>query len=146
MGGSTMGLMISIVSVYWTRYARMARGMALGLAQEDYVKAARICGGGPIRIMFRHILPGLMSQILTMTMLDISGIILYMAGLSFLGLGAQKPSAEWGLMMSEARAYLQLYPGLMIYPGIALLICVILFNLFGDCIRDFMDMKNKEGD
>ncbi len=141
LGGSTGGMMISIILVYWTRYARMARSMTLKLSGEDYVKAARVCGASRTQVMVRHILPNIISPMLTMTMMDISGIILYMAGLSFLGMGTQKPSAEWGLMMSEARAYLQLYPGQIIFPGLALLISVILFNLLGDSIRDYLDTR-----
>lgn len=141
LGGSTGGMMISIILVYWTRYARMARSMTLKLSGEDYVKAARVCGASRTQVMVRHILPNIISPMLTMTMMDISGIILYMAGLSFLGMGTQKPSAEWGLMMSEARAYLQLYPGQIIFPGLALLVSVILFNLLGDSIRDYLDTR-----
>lgn len=141
LGGSTGGMMLSIILVYWTRYARMARSMTLKLAGEDYVKAARVCGASRAQVMVRHILPNIISPMITMTMMDISGIILYMAGLSFLGMGTQKPSAEWGLMMSEARAYLQLYPGQIIFPGLALLVSVILFNLLGDSIRDYLDTR-----
>ncbi|MDY2627530.1 MAG: ABC transporter permease subunit [Lachnospiraceae bacterium] len=139
LGSGLRNCMMSIVAVYWTKYARLSRSLTLGLAEEDYVKAARVCGAGEFQIMLRHIMPNMIAPLITTAALDISGVILYMAGLSFLGLGAEKPSSEWGLMMNEARAYLQLHPRLLFLPGIALLICVTLFNLFGDCIRDYMD-------
>lgn len=143
LGSGLRNCMMSIVVVYWTKYARLSRSLTLRLADEDYVKAARVCGAGEIQIMLRHIMSNMITSLLTTAALDISGVILYMAGLSFLGLGAEKPSAEWGLMMNEARAYLQLYPRMLFCPGIALLICVILFNLFGDSIRDYMDNLTK---
>lgn len=144
LGNGMRNCMMSIVAVYWTKYARLSRSLTLGLAEEGYVKAARVCGAGEAWIMLRHIMPNMAAPLITTAALDVSGVILYMAGLSFLGLGAEKPSAEWGLMMNEARAYIQLYPRLLFLPGIALLLCVILFNLFGDRIHDYMDHRNGE--
>lgn len=141
MGSGLLNGMLSIIAVYWTHYARISRSLVLQIREENYVKSAKICGASTFQIIMRHVLPNIFPSMLTTAALDISGSILYLAGLSFLGLGVKKPSVEWGLMLNEARSYMQLYPWMIIFPGIALLITVILFNLFSDCIRDLLDHR-----
>lgn len=133
--------MISLCFVCWTKYARLSRSLALEIKDADYLRSAVISGANSIQIMFKHIIPNIISQLFIMAALDVSGIILSLAGLSFLGLSAQHPAAEWGMMMSDCRQYLQIAPWTVIFPGIALFIVVIVFNLFADTFRDLLDAK-----
>lgn len=133
--------MLSLVAVFWTTYARLGRSLILGIKNENYIKAAKICGAKSHHIIFKYMLPNIASPILVTAVLDISAVILSMAGLSFLGLGAQRPTAEWGAMMSEARNYLQTAPWTVVAPGMALFFVVVSFNLLGDNLRGFLDRK-----
>lgn len=132
---------LSLCLVYWTSYARVARSLTLEMRGKDYIRSAQISGAGNLRIMIRHIFPNIIAPLLVMAALDVGGVILSLAGLSFVGLSGQRPTAEWGLMMNDSRQYLQIAPWTVIFPGIALLILVILFNLFADTLRDVMDVK-----
>ncbi|WP_083479827.1 nickel transporter permease [Oxobacter pfennigii] len=133
--------MISLIAVFWTTYARLGRSLILGIKNENYIKAAKMCGAKSRHIIFKYMIPNIASPILVTAALDVSAIILSMAGLSFLGLGAQRPTAEWGAMMSEARNYLQTAPWTVIAPGMALFLVVICFNLLGDNLRGFLDRR-----
>ena len=104
-----------------------------------YIHAAKLSGSSSVQIIFRHILPNTMGPVLVTSMLDIGTMMMELAGLSFLGLGAQPPTAEWGSMMSAGRSMLQIYPWQILCPGFAIFVTVIIFNLLGDTIRDFMD-------
>ncbi len=141
LGPGLQNGILSIIVVYWTHYARLSRSLVLQIYNENYMKAAKICGASTPQIIFRHVLPNIFPPMLTTAALDVSGSILHLAGLSFLGLGATKPSAEWGVMLNEAKANLQLYPWMVIFPGLALLVTVVLFNWFSDSIRDALDVK-----
>ena len=129
--------------MYWTTYARLARSLVLQLKNETYIQAARICGAKKRQILFRHILPGILSPMLLTAVLDISNVILSMAGLSFLGLGVQAPMAEWGLMISNGKAFLQTAPWLILFPSLALFLTVILFNVTGDSLRDALNERGE---
>ena len=133
----------ALIFTGWPGYARLIRGQVLYVKEMTFVEAARSVGARPGRIMFRHILPNAWAPLLVAFTLDIGGTILSASGLSFLGLGAEAYTAEWGLMISESRRYFLLSPHLMLYPGLAIAVTVLGFNLLGDGIRDVVDPKNR---
>jgi peptide/nickel transport system permease protein len=122
-------------------FIRIARGEALSLREEDYVPAAVVNGAGDATIIFRHILPNMTSTLLVQATLAIPGAIIGEAVLSFLGLGVQPPQTSWGTMLQTAQSYLSQAPRLAIYPGIALVLVVLAFNVFGDGLRDILDPR-----
>lgn len=113
---------LSLSLVYWTTYARLGRSLVLSMKNETYIKAARMCGAGPLAIVIHYVTPNVIAPVIVTAALDVGNIILSMAGLSFLGLGAERPTAEWGAMMSETRNYLQTGPWGILFPGIALFV------------------------
>ena len=133
--------MIAMILVYWTTYTRYARSLVLNLKDETYVRAARMCGAGRMPILIRYILPNMIPPLLVTAALDIGNVVLSMAGLSYLGLGGARPTAEWGAMMSESRRFLQTDPMLILIPGVALLIMVLLFNICSDSARSWLDKR-----
>ncbi len=133
----------ALIFTGWPGYARLIRGQVLYVKEMTFVEAARSVGARPGRIMFRHILPNAWAPLLVAFTLDIGGTILSASGLSFLGLGADAYTAEWGLMISESRRYFLLSPHLMLFPGLAIAVTVLGFNLLGDGIRDIVDPKNR---
>lgn len=144
MGAGLRNGIIAMCTVQWTKYARMARSYTLELRNSEYIQSAIISGAGTFSIIIRHILPNILPKMIIMAALDVSNVVLALAGLSFLGLSARHPTAEWGLMMSDSRMYLQLAPWTVVFPGIALFVVVIIFNLFADSFRDVMDVKGKK--
>lgn len=143
MGANIRNAVIAISIVSWTKYARLARSLTLKIRSRDYVAAARVTGSRTSRILWRYMLPGVLPTILITGATDIGSMMLELAGLSFLGFGAQAPTAEWGLMLNEGRAYLTAAPWLMIFPGLAIFITVAVFNLLGDSLRDVLDPENE---
>ncbi|MDO4633126.1 MAG: ABC transporter permease [Eubacteriales bacterium] len=143
LGPGIINGMISLCAVYWTTYARLARSLVQQIRGETYIKAAKLCGASKWQIMLRYIMPNMIAPLAVTAALDVGSVILSMAGLSFLGLGAQRPTAEWGVMMSEARTYLQTAPWIILFPGLALFISVIIFNLLGDSVRDSLDARTE---
>ncbi len=139
LGSGMINGMVSLIAVYWTTYARLGRSLVLNIKDENYIKAARICGARNHHIIHKYIIPNILSPILITSILDISTIILSMSGLSFLGLGAQRPAAEWGAIISEGRNYLQVAPWITIFTGIAIFIVVIAFNVLGNNIQVYLD-------
>jgi ABC-type dipeptide/oligopeptide/nickel transport system permease subunit len=133
----------ALIFTGWPGYARLIRRQVLYVKEMTFVEAARSVGARPGRIMFRHILPNAWAPLLVAFTLDIGGTILSASGLSFLGLGADAYTAEWGLMISESRRYFLLSPHLMLFPGLAIAVTVLGFNLLGDGIRDIVDPKNR---
>ncbi|MBW2063034.1 MAG: ABC transporter permease [Deltaproteobacteria bacterium] len=127
----------------WTGYARIVRGEVLSLKEQDYVRLARVAGCSSKRILFSHILPNIMNTLIIIVTLQLGQVIIAMAALSFLGLGVQPPSATWGLMLSEGRKYITYAWWLATFPGIAILLTVLGFNLMGDWLRDTFDPKQK---
>lgn len=119
-----------------------ARSQTLALKSSGFVAAARLSGDSSMQMILRHILPNILGPILVTAMLDIGTMMMELAGLSFLNLGAQPPTAEWGNMMSGGRSMLQTYPWLVLSPGFAIFLSVVIFNLLGDTVRDYMDPKN----
>lgn len=133
--------MLSLCAVYWTTYAKLARSLVLQMKDTTYIQAAKLCGASRRSIIIRYILPNVISPLVVTAALDVGSVILSMAGLSFLGLGAQRPTAEWGVMMSEARNYIQTAPWIIFFPGLALFLVVTVFHLLGDSVRDMLEKK-----
>lgn len=141
LNGGIINAVIALAVISWPKYSRVARGQTLTQKDSPYIHAARLAGSSDLRILSRHILPNIMGPILVTAMLDIGTMMMELAGLSFLGLGAQAPTAEWGSMMSAGRSALQIHPWLVLAPGAAIFVTVVLFNLLGDAIRDAMDPR-----
>jgi peptide/nickel transport system permease protein len=141
LGGGIMNAAAALAFVSWPKYARLARGQVISIKNMPYIAAAKLSGSGTIKIIFKHIIPNIAGIIIVTAALDIGTIIMELSGLSFLGLGAMPPVAEWGAMMSNGRSMLQTSPWVILAPGCAIFISVMLFNLFGDTIRDVLDPK-----
>ena len=144
LGGGVSNAVIALAVISWPKYARVARSQTLALKSEPFISAARLSGSNSVQMIVRHILPNILGPILVTAMLDIGTMMMELAGLSFLGLGAQPPTAEWGNMMSGGRSMLQTYPWLVLSPGFAIFLTVVIFNLLGDTVRDYMDPKNSQ--
>lgn len=142
LGGGVSNAVIALAVISWPKYSRVARSQTLALKNGPFISAARLAGDTSMQIILRHILPNILGPIMVTAMLDIGTMMMELAGLSFLGLGAQPPTAEWGNMMSSGRSMLQSYPWLVLSPGVAIFVTVVLFNLLGDTVRDYMDPKN----
>ena len=142
LGGGISNAVLALAVISWPKYARVARSQTLALKSSPFIYAARLSGGSSGRIIARHILPNILGPILVTAMLDIGTMMMELAGLSFLGLGAKPPAAEWGNMMSSGRSMLQMYPWIVLSPGIGIFISVVLFNLLGDTVRDYLDPRN----
>jgi peptide/nickel transport system permease protein len=125
------------------RFARLARGNTLSVKELQYIEASRAIGASSARMIFRDILPNIIGPIIVYATLSLGEAILGSATLSFLGLGAQPPIPEWGAMLNEAQRFIRIAPYLSVFPGIAILLTVLGFNLFGDGIRDLLDPKSK---
>ncbi|MGG7142947.1 nickel transporter permease [Clostridium nigeriense] len=141
LGGGMLNAMIAIGAIGWTKYARITRSKVLELKEETFIKASRISGHGSIYIMFKHIIPNILSYLIVTASLDIGTVVMEMSSLSFLGLSSPLPTPEWGAMISEGKSFIQFAPWTMLAPGMAILIVVILFNLLGDVTRDLLDSK-----
>ena len=141
MGASITNAIIAIAVVSWTKYARLARSLTLKIRREDYVAAALTTGSRTGHILWRYMLPGVLPTMVVTAASDVGGMMLELAGLSFLGFGAQPPNPEWGLMLSEGRPFFIARPWLIVYPGLAIVIVVSIFNLWGDSLRDVLDPK-----
>ena len=144
MGTGQTNLIIAITCIQWTRYARIARGETLMLKNAEYVEAAKSIGNNTVQILGKYIFPNVISKIIILASLDIGTIILYCASLSFLGLGAQPPSPDWGVMISEGKDYMQYAPWLTLFPGLAIAFSALAFNMLGDGLRDLLDPRMKE--
>ncbi len=141
LGPGLFNVLLAAGAVWWVGHARIIRGVTLGTRQMEYVTAARAVGAGNLRIILRHIAPNILGPIVVLASLDIGWIILGIAGLSFLGLGAQPPTPEWGAMLNDARPHLQTAPRLLLLPGAAIFVAVLGFNLLGDGLRDLLDPR-----
>lgn len=142
LGPSLNNLMLSIILVNWIGYARVVRSIVLSEREKDYVLAARAAGCSSWTIIQRHLLPNIISPVMVLAALDIGKIILIIASLSYVGLGAQPPSPEWGAMLNDVRPYFQANPSLMIYPGLAIMLVIISCNLISEGVRDRLDVKS----
>ena len=143
LGGGIVNAIIALSIVSWTKYARLARSMVLKIYNRDYIAAARVTGSTTSHILWKYMLPNALPTILITGATDIGSMMLEIAGLSFLGFGAQPPTAEWGYMLNEGRAYITAAPWLMIFPGLAIFVTVVIFNLLGDSLRDVLDPRDE---
>lgn len=143
LGPSLTNVMIAVGIVYWGGFARVVRGQVLSLREWEFVTAARAIGARDWRIMFRHIMPNVVSPVIVMATLMMGDAILIEATLSFLGMGAQPPTPSWGSILASGRSYLILAPWVTIFPGVAIMLTVLGFNLLGDGLRDALDPRLK---
>ena len=141
LGGGIQNAVIALALVSWPKYSRIARSQTLSIKRAPYVQAAILAGDSPVQLMRRHIFPNILGAVLVTAMLDIGTMMMELAGLSFLGLGAQIPTAEWGSMMSGGRSMLTTYPWIVLSPGLAIFVSVTVFNLLGDTVRDQLDPR-----
>ncbi len=141
LGPGLFNVLLAAGAVWWVGHARIIRGITLGTRQMEYVTAARAVGASNLRIILRHIAPNILGPIVVIASLDVGWIILGIAGLNFLGLGAQPPTPEWGAMLNDARPHLQTAPRLLLLPGAAIFVAVLGFNLLGDGLRDLLDPR-----
>ena len=144
LGASIGNAIIAVSVVTWPKYARLARSLVLKIRDRDYVAAAVVTGSKTPYILMRYMLPNALPTLVITAATDIGSLMLELAGLSFLGFGATPPTPEWGLMLSEGRAYMQSAPWLMIFPGLAIFITVVVFNMLGDGLRDILDPRSNE--
>jgi peptide/nickel transport system permease protein len=141
LGPGLRNAMIAIGIVYVPHYARVVRGAVLSVRARDYVEAARALGAPDGRVMWQHVLPNTLAPIIVQTTLNVGSAIIDTAGLSFLGLGTQPPTPDWGNMLSAGRSYVIDSPWIATFPGLAILVTVLAFNLMGDALRDAFDPR-----
>jgi peptide/nickel transport system permease protein len=141
LGPSLRNALIAIVVVTWPVYARLVRGQILGLKQREFIVAARAAGTPELRIVLRHLLPNALAPLLVQASFDLGGAILSVAGLSFIGFGAQPPTPEWGVMISDARTYMATAWWMGTFPALSIMLVVGSFNLLGDGLRDLLDPR-----
>ena len=142
LGGGVQNAVIALAVISWPKFARVARSQTLVHKESVYLRAAKLAGSSTKKLIFKHILPNISGPILVTAVLDIGTMMMELAGLSFLGLGAKPPVAEWGSMMSDTRNLLTTHPWVTMAPGIAIFISVMVFNLLGDSVRDWLDPRN----
>lgn len=144
LGGSMINSVIAITCATWPKYARLGRSLVLKIKQQEYIYAAFVNGGTPLHILWTHVVPNILPLLIITAASDIGGLMLELAGLSFLGFGTQPPQPEWGAMINEGRQQLQVAPWLMIFPGLSILVSVVIFNLWGDALRDVLDPRDDQ--
>lgn len=144
LGSSLTNAILAIAISWWPWYTRLVRGQAISIKERKFVQAAETIGTSRMKIIFKHIIPNCISPIIVQASMDIGGVILTLASLSFLGLGAQSPTPEWGLMISTGRSYFPDKWWCCIFPGLAIFITVLCFNLLGDAVREILDPKTRK--
>lgn len=143
LGGGVHNAILALAAISWPKYARLARSQALAQQSAPYMQAAKMAGNSTFQMIRKHVLPNIAGPILVTAMLDIGTMMMELAGLSFLGLGAKPPIPEWGSMMSDTRNLLATQPWVTLSPGVAIFVSVMVFNLLGDAVRDWLDPKNR---
>jgi len=141
LGPSLPLLILSVVLVKWTGYARVVRTIVLSEREKEYILAARVAGCSTWTILWRNLLPQAVPSVLVLAAFDVAKIILTISSLSYLGLGAQPPTPEWGAMLNDGRPYFQTVPALMVYPGLAMFLTVAASHLIAEGLRDMMDVR-----
>ena len=136
---------IAIAVVSWPKYARLARSLVMKVRHTDFVAAATVTGSKTPRMLLRYMFPNTITTLVITAATDIGGMMMELAALSFLGFGAQPPTPEWGQMLNEGRSFMQSAPWLMIFPGLAIFVTVVVFNMLGDGLRDILDPRSGEG-
>lgn len=142
LGSGMRNAVIALSVTGWTQYARLARGRVQSLRRDVFLQAAAFTGAPPWKLILRHVLPNTVPSLIVTASLSVGGTIMEMAALSFLGLGAQTPMAEWGVLINEGRSLIQTNPNLSLFPGLFIFLAVVLFNLLGDSLRDVLDPRD----
>lgn len=145
LGRGLTSVMVALGITWWPLYARLIRGQTLSIREEQYIEAARLSGASGLRIMFKHILPNCMAPLMVQVSMDVGFTILAAASMGFLGIGAQPPSPEWGLTCALGSRYIVQQWWLSTFPGMAIFLSVISFNLIGDGLRDILDPRLRRG-
>jgi peptide/nickel transport system permease protein len=143
LGPGLFNAVIAIALTNWPGFARLARAETMMVRSSDYIAASRLQGASPVRIVLRHVVPMCIPSVIVRTSLSMAGVILTAAGLGFLGLGAQPPSPEWGAMLSSGRRFLIDYWWMPTFPGLAIMVVSLAFNLLGDGLRDVLDPRSE---
>ena len=143
LGASTKNAIIAISVVSWPKYARLARSLVMKIRHTDFVAAAIVTGSKTPYMLWKYMLPNTITTLVITAATDIGSMMMELAALSFLGFGAQPPTPEWGSMLNEGRNFMQSAPWMMIYPGLAIFITVVVFNMLGDNLRDILDARNE---
>ena len=143
LGGGIQNAIIALAVISWPKFARLARGLTLTQKDSAYLMAAKLAGSSTGKLLIKHILPNIAGPVLVTAVLDIGTMMMELAGLSFLGLGVKPPMAEWGSMINDGRSMLQISPWMVLAPGAAIFVTVMIFNLLGDTVRDYMDPKER---
>ena len=143
LGGGLQNAILALAAISWPKYARIARSQTLSVKEAAWMKAARLSGSGTGKLIGHHVLPNILGPILVTAVLDIGTMMMELAALSFLGLGAKPPIPEWGSMMSDTRSLMATSPWIPFSPGIAIFLSVMIFNLLGDALRDYADPKSR---
>ncbi|WP_411730373.1 nickel ABC transporter permease subunit NikC [Planococcus sp. 4-30] len=143
LGPGLWQVVIALMMVQWVYYARMIRGMVVSMKEQNFIAAARISGSSTGKIIRRHLLPNVLPPIMVMGTLEMGWAIMDISALSFLGLGIQPPTPEWGAMIQEGKAFIRSQPELMIYPGLMILFVVISFNVLGESLSERLGVKRR---
>ena len=143
LGAGFANMVFAIALSWWPGFARLVRGEVISKREEVYVLAARALGAGPMRILWRHILPNIVSPVIVKMSLDVGFAVLTVASLGFVGIGVKPPTPEWGMMLSTARGYMPDFWWTAIFPGLAIFVAVLSFNLLGDGLRDVLDPRSR---
>jgi peptide/nickel transport system permease protein len=143
LGPGLINLILALSIGGWVGYARLVRAQVLAVREREFVEAARALGASNLRIFVRHILPNIIQPLIVQSAIGMAGAVLAEATLSFLGLGVPPPSASWGSMLDEARSHLFDAPYLVIFPALAVMLCVLSFNFLGDALRDYLDPRTR---
>jgi peptide/nickel transport system permease protein len=143
LGPGLTNVMIAVGLSYWGGFAAVVRAQVLSLREWEYISAARAIGVKDLRILLRHIMPNVLAPVIVMATMMMADAILIEATLSYLGMGAQPPVPSWGSILASGRSYLRLAPWVMVFPGIAIMLTVLGFNLLGDGLRDALDPRLK---
>lgn len=144
LGAGAFNIMLALAIAQWAWYARIMRSKVLWIKESNFVKAAIVSGTQQFPLMLKHVLPHAISEIIVLASLDLGVTILQISGLSFLGLGIQPPTPEWGAMINDGREFFRREPGMMLYPGMMIFMTVLAFNLVGDALRDALDPRSSQ--
>jgi peptide/nickel transport system permease protein len=143
LGPGLLNLILALSIGGWVGYARLVRAQVLAVREKEFVEAARAVGASDLRIFTRHILPNILQPLIVQAAIGMAGAVLAEATLSFLGLGVPPPAASWGSMLNDARPFLFDAPHLVVFPALAVMLCVLLFNFLGDALRDYLDPRTR---
>lgn len=143
LGPGLLNLILALSIGGWVGYARLVRAQVLAVREREFVEAARALGASDLRIFVRHIFPNILQPLIVQAAIGMAGAVLAEATLSFLGLGVPPPAASWGAMLNDARPFLFDAPHLVVFPAIAVMLCVLSFNFLGDALRDYLDPRTR---